>query len=115
MSCGPRAGFAELGKVKVSADKLLGAQTQRSLGNDIARLRPRNQVDSFIARKPERSVLNLAEKCCSLWLPRIQFIFLTNSWIRVMPVATLEGRSLGPRSIGPKLAAELANRREADE
>lgn len=40
-------------------------------------------------------------------------IFLTNSWIGVMPVATLEGRPLGPRSVGPKLAAELANRREA--
>ena len=38
-------------------------------------------------------------------------IFLTNSWIGVMPVATLEGRPLGPRSLGPKLAAELANRR----
>ena len=38
-------------------------------------------------------------------------IFLTNSWIGVMPVATLEGRPLGPRSIGPKLAAELENRR----
>jgi 4-amino-4-deoxychorismate lyase len=34
-------------------------------------------------------------------------IFLTNSWIGVMPVATLEGRPLGPRSVGPKLAAEL--------
>ena len=34
-------------------------------------------------------------------------IFLTNSWLGVMPVATLEGRPLGPRSIGPKLAAEL--------
>lgn len=38
-------------------------------------------------------------------------IFLTNSWIGVMPVATLEGRPLGPRRIGPKLAAELAARR----
>jgi branched-subunit amino acid aminotransferase/4-amino-4-deoxychorismate lyase len=38
-------------------------------------------------------------------------IFLTNSWIGVMPVATVEGRPLGPRSIGPKLAAELENRR----
>jgi len=34
-------------------------------------------------------------------------IFLTNSWIGVMPIATLEGRPLGPRSIGPRLAAEL--------
>jgi branched-chain amino acid aminotransferase len=34
-------------------------------------------------------------------------IFLTNSWLGVMPVATLEGRPLGPRRIGPKLAAEL--------
>ena len=34
-------------------------------------------------------------------------IFLTNSWIGVMPVATVEGRPLGPRSVGPKLAAEL--------
>jgi branched-subunit amino acid aminotransferase/4-amino-4-deoxychorismate lyase len=34
-------------------------------------------------------------------------IFLTNSWLGVMPVATLEGRPLGPRSLGPKLAAEL--------
>ena len=39
-------------------------------------------------------------------------IFLTNSWIGVLPVATLEGRPLGPRRVGPKLAAELANRRE---
>ena len=38
-------------------------------------------------------------------------IFLTNSWIGVMPVATVEGRPLGPRWVGPKLAAELANRR----
>jgi branched-chain amino acid aminotransferase len=42
---------------------------------------------------------------------RADEIFLTNSWIGVMPVATLEGRPLGPRSIGPRLAAELANRR----
>lgn len=34
-------------------------------------------------------------------------IFLTNSWLGVMPVATLEGRPLGPRRVGPKLAAEL--------
>jgi len=38
-------------------------------------------------------------------------IFLTNSWIGVMPVATVEGRPLGARSIGPRLAAELAARR----
>lgn len=37
-------------------------------------------------------------------------IFLTNSWCGVLPVATLEGRPLGPRAIGPKLAAELENR-----
>ncbi len=39
-------------------------------------------------------------------------IFLTNSWLGVQPVATLEGRPLGPRSVGPKLAAEFAARRE---
>ncbi len=38
-------------------------------------------------------------------------IFLTNSWIGVQPVATLEGRPLGPRSTAPRLAAELASRR----
>jgi branched-subunit amino acid aminotransferase/4-amino-4-deoxychorismate lyase len=38
-------------------------------------------------------------------------IFLTNSWLGVMPVATVEGRPLGHRVIGPKLAAELENRR----
>lgn len=38
-------------------------------------------------------------------------IFLTNSWLGVMPVATVEGRPLGHRSAGPKLAAELENRR----
>jgi branched-subunit amino acid aminotransferase/4-amino-4-deoxychorismate lyase len=38
-------------------------------------------------------------------------IFLTNSWIGVMPVATLEGRPLGRREIGPRLAAELEARR----
>ena len=38
-------------------------------------------------------------------------IFLTNSWHGIQPVATLEGRPLGPRTIGPKLAAELATRR----
>ena len=39
-------------------------------------------------------------------------IFLTNSWLGVMPIATLEGRPLGPRRIGPKLAAEIEQRRE---
>ena len=34
-------------------------------------------------------------------------IFLTNSWLGVMPVATVEGRPLGHRNIGPRLAAEL--------
>ena len=38
-------------------------------------------------------------------------IFLTSSWLGVMPVATLEGRPLGHRFFGPKLAAELENRR----
>lgn len=38
-------------------------------------------------------------------------IFLTNSWIGVMPVATVEGRPLGHRWVGPRLAAELENRR----
>lgn len=38
-------------------------------------------------------------------------IFLTNSWLGVMPVATVEGRPLGHRMIGPKLAAELERRR----
>ena len=39
-------------------------------------------------------------------------IFLTNSWLGVMPVATVEGRPLGHRFIGPKLASELVNRRK---
>ncbi|MCE9608619.1 MAG: aminotransferase class IV [Chthoniobacter sp.] len=38
-------------------------------------------------------------------------IFLTNSWVGIQPVATLEGRPLGPRAVGPKLAAEFAARR----
>ncbi|MEQ1861690.1 MAG: aminotransferase class IV [Chthoniobacteraceae bacterium] len=38
-------------------------------------------------------------------------IFLTNSWLGVMPVATVEGRPLGHRMIAPRLAAELENRR----
>jgi branched-subunit amino acid aminotransferase/4-amino-4-deoxychorismate lyase len=37
-------------------------------------------------------------------------IFLTNSWFGVMPVATVEGRPLGPRRVGPRLASELADR-----
>jgi branched-subunit amino acid aminotransferase/4-amino-4-deoxychorismate lyase len=38
-------------------------------------------------------------------------IFLTNSWIGVMAVATIEGRPLGPRWVGPRLAAQLVARR----
>ena len=38
-------------------------------------------------------------------------IFLTNSWIGVRPVATVEGRALGHRFIAPRLAAEMAARR----
>lgn len=38
-------------------------------------------------------------------------IFLTNSWLGVQSVATLEGRPLARRVIGPKLAAEFAARR----
>ena len=38
-------------------------------------------------------------------------IFLTNSWLGIQPVATLEGRPLGPRATAPKLAAEFAARR----
>ena len=38
-------------------------------------------------------------------------IFLTNSWIGVMPAGTLEGRPLARRHVGPKLAAELDARR----
>ena len=37
-------------------------------------------------------------------------IFLTNSWIGVQPVATVEGRPLGRRYFGPTLAAEIARR-----
>ncbi len=40
-------------------------------------------------------------------------IFLTNSWIGVMPVATVEGRPLAVRVVGPRLAADLSNRRES--
>ena len=39
-------------------------------------------------------------------------IFLTNSWIGVHPVATVEGRPLGPRTVAPRLAAELQRRRD---
>lgn len=38
-------------------------------------------------------------------------IFLTNSWLGVMPVSTVEGRPLGHRVVAPRLAAELENRR----
>ncbi len=41
-------------------------------------------------------------------------IFLTNSWLGVMPIATLEGRPLGPRRIVAKLAAEFAGCRESN-
>ncbi len=40
-------------------------------------------------------------------------IFLTNSWVGVMPVATLEGRPLGPRSVGAKLTGEIVRLRES--
>ena len=33
-------------------------------------------------------------------------VFITNSWLGVMPISTIEGRPLGPRRAGPKLAAE---------
>jgi len=42
-------------------------------------------------------------------------IFLTNSWLGIMPVATVEGRPLGHRTIGPKLVGELARRRSESE
>ena len=35
-------------------------------------------------------------------------IFVTNSWCGVQPVATLEGRPLARRIVGPTLAAEFA-------
>lgn len=38
-------------------------------------------------------------------------IFITNSWLGVMPVATVEGRPLGHRRIGPRLSSELERRR----
>ena len=38
-------------------------------------------------------------------------ILLTSSWIGVQSVATVEGRPLGPRSVGPRLAAALQRRR----
>ncbi len=40
-------------------------------------------------------------------------IFLTNSWLGIQPVATLEGRPLARRAIGPKLAAEFALKHSA--
>jgi branched-subunit amino acid aminotransferase/4-amino-4-deoxychorismate lyase len=33
-------------------------------------------------------------------------VFISNCWLGVMPIATIEGRPLGPRRIGPKLSAE---------
>jgi branched-subunit amino acid aminotransferase/4-amino-4-deoxychorismate lyase len=39
-------------------------------------------------------------------------IFLTNSWIGIQSVATVEGGPLGPRNAGPRLAAALDRRRE---
>jgi len=39
-------------------------------------------------------------------------IFLTSSWLGIMPVATVEGRPLGHRMIGPRLAGELGRRRD---
>jgi branched-subunit amino acid aminotransferase/4-amino-4-deoxychorismate lyase len=41
-------------------------------------------------------------------------IFLTNSWLGVMPVSTLEGRPLGPRVVSSKLAGEMAARRAGE-
>lgn len=38
-------------------------------------------------------------------------VFLTNSWLGVMPVSTIEGRPLGPRRVGPRLAGEWKNSR----
>jgi branched-subunit amino acid aminotransferase/4-amino-4-deoxychorismate lyase len=38
-------------------------------------------------------------------------IFITNSWLGVMPISTVEGRPLSRPFIAPKLAAELTNRR----
>ncbi len=35
-------------------------------------------------------------------------IFITNSWLGIMPIATLEGRPLGPRRIGARLAGAFA-------
>jgi len=42
-------------------------------------------------------------------------IFLTNSWLGIMPVATVEGRPLGHRMVGPRLSAELERRRSESE
>jgi branched-chain amino acid aminotransferase len=36
-------------------------------------------------------------------------VFLTSSWLGVMPVSTIEGRPLGPRRVGPRLSAEWQN------
>ena len=36
-------------------------------------------------------------------------VFITNSWLGVMPIATIEGRPLGQRRVGPKLSAEWEN------
>ena len=41
-------------------------------------------------------------------------LFISNSWLGVMPIATLEGRPLGPRSVGPKLAAEMEQVRSTE-
>jgi len=38
-------------------------------------------------------------------------IFLTNSWIGVMPIGTLEGRPLGPVSVASRLMGEWERRR----
>ena len=35
-------------------------------------------------------------------------IFITNSWLGIMPIATLEGRPLGPRRVGARLAGAFA-------
>lgn len=37
-------------------------------------------------------------------------IFITNSWLGVMPVSTVEGRPVGPSMLGRKLAGELEAR-----
>ena len=40
-------------------------------------------------------------------------IFLTNSWLGIMPISTLEGRPLGPRRVSPRLVGEFVQRRES--